>query len=48
MLYWVYIVMTGYLSAIVLWELFAEKGWKKQVALAMVLLIFVLRVLQIK
>ena len=40
--------MATYISAIVGVELFAEKSWKKQIALAMVLLVFALRVLQIK
>lgn len=48
MLYWVYILMAAYISILILIEMFAEKAWKKQMALAMVLLIFVLRVLQIK
>nr|MBN2278078.1 hypothetical protein [candidate division Zixibacteria bacterium] len=48
MLYWIYVLITLFLSIIIIIELFSEKQWKKQIALAMVLLPFVLRILQIK
>jgi hypothetical protein len=48
LLYWIYTLIIGFLSVIVLAELFGENDWKKQIALAMVLLVFILRVLQIK
>jgi len=47
-LYWIYTLIIAFLSALILTELFGEKDWKKQIALAMVLLVFILRVLQIK
>ncbi len=48
MLYWTYIAITVYLSAMIVIELFSEKDWKRQVAMGMLLLVFVLRILQIK
>lgn len=48
MLYWIYILIAIYISVIIIVELFAEKQWKKQIALAMILIPFVLRILQIK
>ena len=48
MLFWIYIAITLFIAVIVVTELFSEKDWKKQVALAMLLLPFVLRVLLIK
>ncbi len=48
MLFWIYIAITLFIAVIVVVELFSEKDWKKQVALAMLLLPFVLRVLLIK
>ena len=48
MLYWTYILITVLLASVMVIELFGEKDWKKQVALGMVLIVFVLRILQIK
>lgn len=48
MLYWTYVLITVFLAAIVVIELFTERDWKKQVTLSMVLIVFVLRILQIK
>ena len=48
MLFWTYIVIVLYLTALVIAELFTERNWKKQVAYAMILIPFVLRVLLIK
>jgi hypothetical protein len=48
MLFWVYICIAAYLTVIVVWEFFTERNWKKQVAYAMILIPFVLRVLLIK
>ena len=48
MLFWTYIVIVLYLTALVLTELFTERNWRKQVAYAMILVPFVLRVLLIK
>ncbi len=48
MLFWIYIVITLFITVVIVTELFTEKDWKKQIALAMLLLPFVLRVLLIK
>ena len=48
MLFWIYIVIAAYLGVTVLLEMFSERSWKKQVAYAMILIPFVLRVLLIK
>lgn len=48
MLYWIYIVIISFLAFVLLTEFFKEKKWINQVALAMVLITFVLRILQIK
>lgn len=48
MLFWIYILIAAYLAVVVLLELFSEKGWKKQLAYAMILIPFVLRVFLIK
>lgn len=48
MLFWIYIAIALFIAVIVGTELFTEKDWKRQIALAMLLLPFVLRVLLIK
>jgi hypothetical protein len=48
MLFWIYILIAVLITGIVLVELFSEKDWKKQIALAMLLIPFILRILQIK
>ncbi len=48
MLYWIYIVIISFLTFVLFTEFFKEKKWINQVALAMVLITFVLRILQIK
>ncbi|MBN2226157.1 MAG: hypothetical protein JW763_02215 [candidate division Zixibacteria bacterium] len=48
MLYWIYVLITVFLTVLIVMELFTEKNWKQQIALAMLLLPFVLRILQIK
>jgi hypothetical protein len=48
MLFWIYILIITYFTVIVIMELFSEKDWKKQIALMMVLVPFILRILQIK
>lgn len=48
MLFWIYVLIVAYLAFIVGLEFFAEDNWKKQVAYAMILIPFVLRVLLIK
>jgi hypothetical protein len=48
MLYWTYILIVGFLSVTLISEIWSEADWKRQAALAMVLLVFILRVLQIK
>jgi hypothetical protein len=48
MLYWIYIVIISYLALVLFIEFFKEEKWINQVAIAMVLIPFVLRILQIK
>lgn len=48
MLYIIYTVILIYIAAILSIEFVKEKDWKMQIALAFVLLIFVLRIFQIK
>lgn len=48
MLFYTYILILIFISIIVVKELFEEKDWKKQIALVMVLIPFILRILQIK
>jgi hypothetical protein len=47
-LYIIYTIILIYVAIIVALEFLSEKKWKNQIAMAMVLLIFVLRILQIK
>ena len=48
MLFTIYILILVLLSVIIIKELFEEKDWRKQIALVMVLIPFILRILQIK
>ena len=48
MLFTIYILILVLLSVIIIKELFEEKDWRKQIALIMVLIPFILRILQIK
>ena len=48
LLYILYTVILIYVTTLIFIEFFHEKKWKNQIALAFVLLIFVLRILQIK
>jgi hypothetical protein len=47
-MYYVYTIILAYLTVIVAIEFFNESKWKNQLAMAMVLLVFILRLLQIK
>lgn len=48
MLYYIYTAILMYITAIIGIEFIKEKRWKMQLAMAMVLLVFMLRILQIK
>ncbi len=48
MLHWTYIAIAVFLFVLVLRELFAERNWRNQIALALVLIPLVLRILHIK
>ncbi len=48
MMYWIYILIISFLTLVLFIEFFKEEKWINQVALAMVLITFVLRILQIK
>ena len=48
MLYEVITIIVSIITWIVLVELFTERDWKKQIALAMLLIPFLLRIFQIK
>lgn len=48
MLYWIYIIIISFLAIVLFIEFFKEEKWINQVAMAMVLITFVLRILQIK
>lgn len=47
-LYIVYTIILLYLAVVVALEFFSEKRWKNQIAIVMVLLIFTMRLLQVK
>jgi hypothetical protein len=47
-LYIIYTIILIYVTFIVAVEFLSEKRWKSELAMAMVLLIFILRILQIK
>ena len=48
MMYYIYTLILAFLTFIVTLEFFREKRWKGKIAMAMVLLVFILRILQIK
>jgi hypothetical protein len=48
MLHWTYIAIAAFVMILVLRELFSERDWKNQVALALVLIPLILRILHIK
>lgn len=48
MLYWIYTIILAFLTGLLFMDFFREEKWQKQIALAMVLMIFVLRILQVK
>lgn len=48
MLYIIYTIILIYITVILGIEFYRERKWKMQVAIAFVLLIFLLRILQIK
>ena len=48
MIFWLYIIILFVLSSVIIKELFEETNWKKQVALVMVLIPFLLRIFLIK
>lgn len=48
MLFWTYIAITAFISVMLLIELWKERDWRVQVAMAMTLIVCVLRVLCIK
>ena len=48
MLFWTYIAITAFVSVMLLIELWKEEDWRAQVAIAMTLIVCVLRVLRIK
>lgn len=48
MLYYIYTLILAFVTYVMAIEFLNEKKWKNQLAMAMVLLVFVLRLLQIK
>jgi len=48
MLYYIYTLILAYVTFVVIIEFLKEKKWRNQLAMAMVLLIFILRILQIR
>jgi hypothetical protein len=48
MLHWTYIAIAVFIFVLVLRELFSERDWRNQIALALVLIPLVLRILHIK
>jgi hypothetical protein len=47
-MYIIYTLILAYISFIVVIEFVKEKKWKSKLAMAMVLMVFILRLLQIK
>jgi RsiW-degrading membrane proteinase PrsW (M82 family) len=47
-MYYIYTIILIYLTVIIVIEFFKESNRKNQIAMAMVLLVFILRLLQIK
>jgi len=48
MLHWTYVVIAAFIFVLVIRELFSERNWRNQVALALVLVPLLLRILHIK
>lgn len=48
MLYFIYTLILAYIAVVLGLEFIHEKRWKMQIAIAFVLLIFMLRIFQIK
>jgi hypothetical protein len=48
MLHWAYVAIAAYVAALLVAELFQERRWREQLALAVILIPLVLRILQIK
>ena len=48
MIFWIYILIVTFISGIIVKELFEERDWKKQIALILVLIPFILRIFLIK
>lgn len=48
MMYIIYTIILAYITFIVTIEFINDKKWKSKVAMAMVLMVFILRLLQIK
>ena len=48
MLYYIYTVILAYVTFVVILEFLKEKKWRNQMAMAMVLIVFILRLLHIK
>jgi hypothetical protein len=48
MLHWTYIAIAAFFVILVIRELFAERNWRNQIALALVLIPLLLRILHIK
>lgn len=48
MLYAIYSLILAFVTYVIMLEFIQEKKWKNKLAMAMVLLVFILRLLQIK
>lgn len=48
MMYIIYTIILAYITFIVAIEFLKDKKWKNKVAMAMVLMVFILRLVQIK
>ncbi|MCX6136523.1 MAG: hypothetical protein NTV54_03395 [Ignavibacteriales bacterium] len=48
MLFYLYIIITIVIAAVILAELFREKSWRHQAAMVIILIPLVLRIFQIK
>jgi hypothetical protein len=48
MLHWIYIAIVVVIAALVVVEIFKERQWRNQIALALVLIPLILRILHIK
>jgi hypothetical protein len=48
MLYYIYTLILAYVTFVVILEFLKEKKWRNQMAMAMVLIVFILRLLHIK